>query len=171
MIWQMITHIKIDDLTNDWSYLNWFIETMMRYNNIFLPFLGKYQVCQSYQFRTIIFASYWIHFMHFIIVDESNDFIADASTNRRISSYVDRQYRNGTIISKIYEDIIVNSWLWEVFLFITKLGVEIEHIDVSKAVHDVEENTKYYQSAEKLTRNDCTIIFKSDLNSHRPTFL
>ncbi len=82
---------------------------MMHYNNAFLLSLGKYQVYQSYPFKTIIFASNLIHSTHFINKDKNDNFIADASTIRSISSNSNEQYRNGTISSEKYKDIMVKS--------------------------------------------------------------
>ncbi len=88
-------------------------QLMLQYNNIYLPFLKYYHVCQSYPFKTITIAGDWINFTHFIDEAKNNEIISNASDIRIILSTADKLDRNGCISSEKYNNIMVNSFLQE----------------------------------------------------------
>ncbi len=104
-------------------------QTMFQYNSNYLPFLGHYQICQSYQFRIIIIAGEGIHFTNLIDENKNYNFISNTSNIRTILLSADKLHRDGCINMERYEEIMVNSFLREVSEFINKTQIASKDVE------------------------------------------
>ncbi len=115
-------------------------QTMFQYNNDCLPCVGRYQIWQSFPFKTMIIDGEWIHFTHFIDKNKKHNFIFDITIIRNISSIEGNLHRDGCTHTKRYEEIMVNSFLGEVSEFINKWGIDMVPINIHISVNDVNKN-------------------------------